>query len=77
MLGGFVPGPAGSGLWAVVRWYTFLWGPWFVLGGVLFMAAGWAHLRGLADRRTGWIFGMLGILSGLGLSVAMLLPGVG
>jgi hypothetical protein len=27
MLGGFVPGPAGSGLWAVVRWYTFLWGP--------------------------------------------------
>ena len=52
-------------------------GPWFVLGGVLFMAAGWAHLRGLADRRTGWIFGMLGILSGLGLSVAMLLPGVG
>jgi hypothetical protein len=48
-----------------------------VLGGVLLMAAGWAHLRGLADRRTGWIFGMLGILSGLGLSVAMLLPGVG
>ncbi len=61
MLGGFVPGPAGSGLWAVVRWYTFLWGPWFVLGGVLFMAAGWFYLRSLPDRRSGWVFSMIGV----------------
>jgi hypothetical protein len=33
MLGGFISDPGSSGLWAVIRWYTFLWGPWFVLGG--------------------------------------------
>lgn len=61
----------------MVRWYTFLWGPWFVLGGVLFAAAGWSYLRGLADRRTGLFFSALGVLGGLGVSVAMLLLGVG
>jgi hypothetical protein len=77
MLGGFISGPANPGLWAVVRWYTFLWGPWFVFGGVLFMAAGWSFLRGLPDQRTGWAPSMLGVLGGLGVSVAMLLFGIG
>ena len=77
MLGGFMPDPPSSGLWVVVRWYTFLWGPWFVLGGVLFMAAGLSYLRGLPDRCTRWVFGTLGVLGGLGVSVATLLLGVG
>ena len=77
MLGGFTGGPSNPGLWAVVRWYTFLWGPWFVLGGVLFMAAGWAFMRGLPDQRTGWVSSMLGVLGGLGVSAAMLLLGIG
>lgn len=77
MLVGFMPGSASSALRAVIRWYTFLWGPWFVLGGVLFMAAGWAYLRGSSDRRTGMVFSALGVLGGLGASVAMLLLGVG
>ena len=77
MLGGFVSGPPNPGLWAVVRWYTFLWGPWFVFGGVLFMAAGWSFLRGLPDRRTGWASSLLGVVGGLGVSVAMLLLGIG
>jgi hypothetical protein len=77
MLGGFMPGPSNPGLWAVVRWYASLWGPWFVLGGVLFMAAGWTYLRGLPDRRTGWASSLLGVLGGLGVSLAMLLLGIG
>lgn len=77
MLGGFIPGPLSTGLWEVVRWYTFLWGPWFVFGGKMFIAAGWSYLRGLPDQRTAWTFGMLGVLGGLGFSVAMLLLGVG
>ena len=77
MLGGFVPAPEDPGLWTVIRWYTFLWGPWFVLGGMLFMVAGWAYLRGLPDRRSGIVFSALGALGGLGASVAMLLLGIG
>ena len=77
MLGGFVPGPLSTGLWAVVRWYTFLWGPWFVLGGVLFMAAGWSYLRGAPEWRNGLVSNALGVVGGLGVSVAMLLLGIG
>ena len=77
MLGGFISDPGSSGLWAVIRWYTFLWGPWFVLGGILFAAASWSYLRGLPDRRVGLAFSVLGVLGGLGVSVTMLLLGVG
>jgi hypothetical protein len=77
MLGRYISGPSNPGLWAVVRWYTFLWGPWFVLGGALFMAAGWSFLRGLPDRRIGLASSILGVLGGLGVSVAMLLLGIG
>jgi hypothetical protein len=77
MLGGFMPSPPSPRLSEVVRWYTFLWGPWFLLGGMLFVAAGWSYLRGLPDRRTGLVWSMLGVLGGLGFSVAMLLLGVG
>jgi hypothetical protein len=75
-LGGFIPAPDDPALWTVIRWYTFLWGPWFVLGGVLFMVAGWAYLRRY-DRRSGLVFSVLGVLGGLGASVAMLLLGIG
>jgi len=30
---------------AVIRWYTFLWGPYFLVGGILFCAAAWHHHR--------------------------------
>jgi hypothetical protein len=39
-LGGLVDVPP-SAPWAAIRWYTFLWGPWFVVGGLLFCAAAW------------------------------------
>jgi len=37
--------PASMGAVAV-RWHLLLWGPWWMLGGLLFMAAAW-----LAGRR--------------------------
>lgn len=39
-LGGFVEVPAPATLTAI-RWQTFLWGPWFLLGGLLFCIAAW------------------------------------
>ena len=39
-LGGFVEVPAPATLTAI-RWQTFIWGPWFLLGGLLFCIAAW------------------------------------
>ncbi|MFI6154334.1 DUF3995 domain-containing protein [Kitasatospora sp. NPDC051170] len=61
----------------VSRWYTFLWGPWFVLGGVCFGLAARRHLRLVAQRRACAIAGAVGGFGALGLSVAMLLGGIG
>ncbi|WP_234327309.1 DUF3995 domain-containing protein [Streptomyces sp. NRRL WC-3742] len=61
----------------VSRWYTFLWGPWFVLGGVCFVLAARLHLRLVAQRRTCAIAGAVGGFGALGLSAAMLLGGIG
>jgi hypothetical protein len=49
-LGGVVDVPA-SAPWATIRWYTFLWGPWFLIGGILFCAAAWHHQRTSQRRR--------------------------
>ena len=45
VLGGFVDVPAPAP-WAAIRWYTFLWGPWFVVGGLLFCIAAWKTPKG-------------------------------
>lgn len=56
----------GGGPWtAELRWYTLFWGPWFVLGGGLFLAAAWAALRRSPDRRVGTAAGAVGVLGGL------------
>ena len=44
-LGGFVDVPASVPL-AAVRWSTLLWGPWFLLGGLLFCIAAWKAPKG-------------------------------
>jgi hypothetical protein len=44
-LGGFVDVPASAPL-AAIRWSTFLWGPWFLLGGLLFCIAAWKAPKG-------------------------------
>ena len=43
-LGGIVDVPEPAP-WATIRWYTFLWGPWFLVGGILFCAAAWHYQR--------------------------------
>jgi hypothetical protein len=76
-LGGAVPAPEDPTLRAVLRWYVFVWGPWFLLGGALFAAAALSYLRRSPDRRAGIAFSALGALGALALSVAMLAMGVG
>ena len=50
---------------AVLRWYTVLWGPWWLLGGLLFLSAGVSYLRRAPDRRRSLAFGALGALGAL------------
>jgi Protein of unknown function (DUF3995) len=61
----------------ISRWYLYLWGPWFVLGGLAFGAAAWVYVRTSADRRGVQVAGFVGGLGALGLSVIALLGGVG
>ncbi len=50
----------------ISRWYLYLWGPWFVLGGLAFGAAAWVYVRTSADRRGGRVAGLVGGLGALG-----------
>ena len=61
----------------ISRWYTYLWGPWFVAGGVAFMFAARTHLSGVAERRDAAIAGMVGGLGALALSTTALIAGIG
>ncbi|MEU7986079.1 DUF3995 domain-containing protein [Streptosporangium canum] len=60
-----------------IRWYTYLWGPWFMAGGLLFLMAARVHLRGLSDRPGAVVAGAVGGLGALGLSAAALALGIG
>lgn len=48
-----------------VLWYSLFWGPWFILGGALFMLAAVSRLRRSPDRRAGVAGGVLGACGGL------------
>ncbi|MDP9863142.1 MULTISPECIES: DUF3995 domain-containing protein [Streptosporangium] len=61
----------------VIRWYTYLWGPWFMAGGLLFVLAARVQRRGLADRRGTAVAGAAGGVGALGLSVALTVMGIG
>ncbi len=43
-----VPGPVD---WTLIRWHVFLWDPWWLLGGLLFVAAAWSYQRRTHARR--------------------------
>ncbi|GAA4204738.1 hypothetical protein GCM10022252_64180 [Streptosporangium oxazolinicum] len=62
---------------SISRWYTYLWGPWFVCGGIAFIVAARARLSTMADRRGATIAGMVGGLGALALSAASLIAGIG
>lgn len=61
---------------AVSRWYTYLWGPWFVLGGLAFVQAARAGRRRTIDRHAA----TAAIAGGVGaavLSAGALVVGLG
>ncbi len=53
----------------VLRWDTFLWGPWWLIGGILFLLAAWIYVRRLPNRRTSLAFSALGVFGALVLLV--------
>ncbi|MGC5015563.1 DUF3995 domain-containing protein [Streptosporangium sp. DT93] len=61
----------------ILRWYTYLWGPWFVAGGIAFVLAARAHLRTVPDHRHPRIAGVVGGLGALALSAVALMTGIG
>ncbi|WP_409466806.1 DUF3995 domain-containing protein [Amycolatopsis sp. GA6-003] len=61
----------------LVNWYLYLWGPWFLAGGLAFAAAVGQYVRHRADRRTLTRYGAVGALGALALSVAGVATGIG
>lgn len=53
----------------VLRWYTFLWGPWWLIGGLLFLGAAWSYFRSLPHQRVNLVFSVLGVCGALVLLV--------
>ncbi len=53
----------------VLRWDTFLWGPWWLIGGILFLLAAWIYARRLPNRRVSLVFSALGVSGALVLLV--------
>lgn len=39
--------------WTVLRWYVFLWQPYWLIGGILFVTAAWSYRRGARARSGG------------------------
>lgn len=55
---------------AELRWYTFFWGPWFLLGGLLLLAATWSFLRRVGARHSALLASAAGALGGLLVTAA-------
>ncbi|KUJ66238.1 hypothetical protein ACZ90_39345 [Streptomyces albus subsp. albus] len=64
-------------LTGLTRWYLYLWGPWFLLGGLAFAAATARYLRRHDDRRGTRRCGAAGALGALLLSLASTVTGIG
>ena len=56
----------------LLHWYTFLWGPWWLLGGSLFLVAAWSAVRRAPHRLADLVFSALGVGAAL---VLLLLSG--
>ncbi|MEV0532003.1 DUF3995 domain-containing protein [Kitasatospora sp. NPDC050463] len=61
----------------LTRWYLYLWGPWFIVGGLLFAAATTRYARRHDDRRGLRLLGGIGALGALLLSLASTVAGIG
>ncbi|GAB7028857.1 hypothetical protein JCM4914_03180 [Streptomyces platensis subsp. malvinus] len=58
-------------------WYLYLWGPWFIVGGLAFAGATARYVRPRADRRKLRLYGAVGALGALVLSVVSTATGIG
>ncbi|MFI6683967.1 DUF3995 domain-containing protein [Streptomyces sp. NPDC050485] len=58
-------------------WYLYLWGPWFIVGGLAFAAATTHYVRRHDGRREMRRYGSVGVLGALLLSLASTLAGIG
>ncbi|WP_134732516.1 DUF3995 domain-containing protein [Amycolatopsis nivea] len=61
----------------LVGWYLYLWGPWFIVGGIAFAVAAARYVLDRDDRRTLTRYGVVGALGALALSVAAVATGIG
>lgn len=61
---------------AATWWYGLLWGPWFVLGGVLFLLAADSYRRRVLPGRRGAILLGSGLAGGMVLAVAPVVIGM-
>ncbi|MCY0924284.1 hypothetical protein OS965_40360 [Streptomyces sp. H27-G5] len=62
---------------ALTAWYLYLWGPWFIVGGLAFAWATALHVRPREERGKLRLYGAVGALGALALSVASTATGVG
>ncbi|MFD8411045.1 DUF3995 domain-containing protein [Streptomyces sp. NPDC059650] len=58
-------------------WYLYLWGPWFIAGGLAFAAATTHYVRRHDGRREVRFYGSAGALGALLLSLASVATGIG
>ncbi|WP_329201537.1 DUF3995 domain-containing protein [Streptomyces sp. NBC_00667] len=58
-------------------WYLYLWGPWFIIGGLAFAGATALHARQRDDRYKLRLYGAAGALGALLLSLASTATGIG
>ncbi|MGW8760909.1 DUF3995 domain-containing protein [Streptomyces sp. NPDC055815] len=61
----------------LTRWYLYLWGPWFIAGGLAFAAATTRYVRQHDGRREVRLYGSVGALGALLLSLASVVTGIG
>lgn len=61
----------------LTRWYLYLWGPWFIAGGLAFAAAAMHYVRRHDGRREVRLYGSVGALGALFLSLASVVTGIG
>lgn len=78
LLGHVLPIPASMSE-TILRWYTYLWGPWFLLGGLLLLIAGWFYLRRqpVPRRRTGMVASGMGVMGAIAVLVTFSILGIG
>ncbi|MFD8980453.1 DUF3995 domain-containing protein [Streptomyces sp. NPDC059564] len=61
----------------LTRWYLYLWGPWFIAGGLAFAAAATRYVRRHDGGREVRLYGLVGAVGALFLSLASMLTGIG